>query len=141
MPLLQSTSNELQVHWIAACLEYKLQIAAALEAHQEQESVIQTLKPSQMNRLQRSMVSDRVASVAKDSTLRVSHFLMHTLQSINSYLNTHVTAIDHCKVSFQANIVALACALSNSNLVPKANYHFSNPLLVEYFQSCHCVDV
>ncbi|ESZ93228.1 hypothetical protein SBOR_6384 [Sclerotinia borealis F-4128] len=97
VPLLQSTSDESQVYWVAACLEYKLQIAAALEAHQEQQSVIQTLKPSQMNRLQRSMVSDRVASVAKDSTVRVSHFLMHTLKCINSCLNAHVTESDHWK--------------------------------------------
>ncbi|KAM0175322.1 hypothetical protein ACHAPF_005582 [Botrytis cinerea] len=117
VPLLQSTSNELQVHWIAACLEYKLQIAAALEAHQEQESVIQTLKPSQMNRLQRSMVSDRVASVAKDSTLRVSHFLMHTLQSINSYLNAHVTANDHCKFRKQIITSLIRYWWSTFNLV------------------------
>lgn len=98
MPLLQSTSDESQVYWIAACLEYKLQIAAASEACEEQEFVIQTLKPSQMNRLQRSMVSDRVASVAKDSTVRVWNFLEHTLNSLNLYLNYNVMKNAHWKV-------------------------------------------
>ncbi|KAF7879819.1 uncharacterized protein EAF02_007989 [Botrytis sinoallii] len=122
VPLLQSTSNESQVYWIAACLEYKLQIAAALEAHQEQESVIQTLKPSQMNRLQRSMVSDRVASVAKDSTLRVSHFLMHTLQSINSYLNIHVKANDSCKFRKQIITSLIRYWWSTFNLVTASTF-------------------
>lgn len=118
MPLLQSTSDESQVYWIAACLEYKLQIAAASEACEEQEFVIQTLKPSQMNRLQRSMVSDRVASVAKDSTVRVWNFLEHTLNSLNLYLNYNVMKNAHWKVRVT---VILYCAPSNLKLVSKTN--------------------
>ncbi|KAF7863118.1 hypothetical protein EAF04_007201 [Stromatinia cepivora] len=122
VPLLQSTSNQSQVYWVAACLEYKLQIAAALVAHQEQESVIPTLKPSQMNRLQRSIVSDRVASVAKDSTVRVSHFLMHTLKSINSYLNAHVMETDHWKFRKQTITSLIRYWWSTFNLVTASTF-------------------
>lgn len=138
MPLLQSTSNETKVYWVAACLEYKLQIAAALVAHQEQGSVIQTLKPSQMNRLQRSIVSDRAASVAKDSTVRVSSFLMQTLNSINSYLNAQIMNSDHWKVSAQE----IFCSASfNLGLVPKASNHVPSSILVEYIPSCHRIRI
>ncbi|KAB8301531.1 hypothetical protein EYC80_003378 [Monilinia laxa] len=122
VPLLQSTSNETEVYWVAACLEYKLQIAAALVAHQEQESVVQTLKPSQMNRLQRSIVSDRAASVAKDSTVRVSSFLMQTLKSINSYLNSQVMNSDNWKFRKQVITYLLRYWWSTFNLVTASEF-------------------
>jgi hypothetical protein len=44
------------------------------------------MKPSRMNRLQRSMIKDRVSSVSKDSTINVSSFLQTTLQRVVAYL-------------------------------------------------------
>lgn len=103
MPLLQYTSNTDHVYWLATCLEAKLQISAALYAVQQQELAAQNTKSSKMNRLQRSMVHDRVVSVAKDSTVQVSRFLAFSLKSLNSYLNAFVTQNDHWAVSYQTS--------------------------------------
>jgi hypothetical protein len=99
IPLLQQTSNYTQVYWLAACFELKLDIAKALDAQQSQEAIIDTLKPSKMNRLQRSLVSSRVPAVAKDSTVRISEFLKSTLKAIAMYLQNHVQANEDWKVS------------------------------------------
>ncbi|PQE19082.1 hypothetical protein CJF30_00007426 [Rutstroemia sp. NJR-2017a BBW] len=98
VPLLQYSTSPAQVYWLAACLEFKLQIAAAMEAHQQQETTAIGLKPSQMNRLQRSIVSDRVVSVSSDSTVRVSGFLLHTLGLINTYINSSINHLDHWEI-------------------------------------------
>jgi hypothetical protein len=50
------------------------------------------LRPSQMNRLQRSMVSKRVASVAKDSTASAAAFLNETLTAFDAYLGRQIVA-------------------------------------------------
>ncbi|KAM3068057.1 AAA ATPase midasin [Clarireedia jacksonii] len=104
VPLLEYSTSPAQVYWLAACLELKLQIAAALEAHKQQETAVTGLKPSQMNRLQRSIVSDRVASVATDSTVKASPFLLHTLKLLNTHLNTSINRLDNWE--FRKEIVS-----------------------------------
>lgn len=45
-----------------------------------------TKKPSEMTRLERSMVSGRIASLRKDSTHAVSSFLLHCCQAISEWV-------------------------------------------------------
>lgn len=99
VPFLQQTSDPAQVYWLATCFEIKLGIAKALEAHRSQEAVLETIKPSGMNRLQRSLISGRVSSVSKDTTVRVSNFLANTIKAMEAYLQDHVEADDNWKVS------------------------------------------
>lgn len=52
------------------------------------KSAARTSKLSALSRLERSLVSDRVAAVAKDSTVRVEAFLTQVLSDIRHYLAT-----------------------------------------------------
>jgi midasin len=70
-----------------------------MEAQQSQEVGLDKLKPSKMNRLQRSLVSGRVATVAKDSTVRISNFLTHILRIFKTHLEENPEANNHWKVS------------------------------------------
>lgn len=99
MPLLQQNSDPDQVYWLALCFEMKLAISKAWEAQKGQEAVLETIKPSRMNRLQRSLVSGRVPTVAKDSTVRVGEFLVNTLKSLDLYLQDNVTEVENWEVS------------------------------------------
>ena len=85
--------------WFAVLFELKLAISAAKAIQQIQEVGLDSLKPSKMNRLQRSLVSGRVAAVAKDSTVRVSNFLTYTLKMLKIYLEENLQADKHWKVS------------------------------------------
>ena len=99
MPLVQQYSGPYQVYWLATCFELQLEILTALEAQRGQEASIALLKTSEMNRLQRSLVSGRVQTVAGDSTINVSTFLTTTLNSINGYLKANPEADEEWKVS------------------------------------------
>jgi hypothetical protein len=105
----------------------KLEIRKALDAQRSQEVVLETLKPSQMNRLQRSIVSDRVPAVGKDSTVRVSKFLANTLKSLELYLQDNVHAGEHWKVSISLTIFELP--LTNS-IVSREIIELAFPILV-----------
>ena len=85
--------------WFAALFELKLGISAAIESQRGQERGLDILKPSRMNRLQRSLVSGRVPAVAKDSTVHVSHFLVDILKTMSVYLHNRIEAQEHWKVS------------------------------------------
>jgi midasin len=100
VPLFQQSLDPAQVYWLAASFELKLGVSAAWESQRSQEALIKTLKPSKMNRLQRSLVNGRVPTVAKDSTAKVSNFLTNTLKAMDAYLQDHVDAHDHWKVGF-----------------------------------------
>ncbi|TVY40595.1 Midasin [Lachnellula occidentalis] len=92
VPLLQQSGN--QVFWLAVCFEALLEVAAAMEAQIGQETGIDALKPSKMNRLQRSLVRGRVPAVAKDSTVNISTFLAHCLAALKSYLQNNIAGGD-----------------------------------------------
>ena len=69
-----------------------------MEAQQSQEFGLDSLKPSRMNRLQRSLISGRVSAVAKDSTVRASNFLTSTLNAFKEYLEQTVQVGEHWSV-------------------------------------------
>jgi hypothetical protein len=64
----------------------------------QQGDILKTLKPSKMNRLQRSLISERVSAVANDSTARVSNFLFNTIVVLRKFLEDHIE-VDNWKVS------------------------------------------
>jgi midasin len=87
--LIVSTQGSEQVYWLATILELMIEITGAQNAQGSQATRIETLKPSKMNRLQRSLVKGRISSVAKDSTTNVATFLRNILEMLKYYLQTH----------------------------------------------------
>lgn len=87
-----------QVHWLAVSFEAYLDIYAASQAMYGEESAITVTKASNMNRFQRSLISNRVPAVAKDSTVRVSNFLKSCLGILNEFLRRNATLCGDWKV-------------------------------------------
>ncbi|RDW65425.1 midasin [Coleophoma crateriformis] len=110
VPLLQQTSNPCLVYGLATWIDLKIEIAGAAEALRSQKTGLDTLRPSEMNRLQRSIVSSRVPAVAKDSTVRVANFLWAMLETLNQYLQEHPNAEEQMKqlLQFWWNTYSLA---------------------------------
>jgi hypothetical protein len=79
-------------------LELNLDLRAASEALQDQSKALETLKPSQMNRLQRSMVRGRLPALAKDSTTHVTSFLAYVIDTVRSYLEQNINKTQYWKV-------------------------------------------
>ncbi len=75
-----------QILWLGAVFELLIELSAASEAQAMQAIEIENLKPSRMNRLQRSLVKDRVPAVAKGTTSNVAAFLIETLKDFETYL-------------------------------------------------------
>jgi midasin len=75
-----------------------MEVNAAIEAQRSQEVGLDSLKPSKMNRLQRSLVSGRVSAVAKDSTVQAAKFLTWTLDAFKQYLEQNVQVREGWKV-------------------------------------------
>lgn len=105
VPLLQQSSN--QVYWLGACFELLIEISSAMEEQNTQEVGIETLKPSKMNRLQRSLVRKRIPAVAKDSTVSVASFLDNCLASLKSYLQRSFQGNEDWKAQKEATFAVL----------------------------------
>ncbi|KAI9166729.1 Midasin [Paramyrothecium foliicola] len=84
--LSQQLSDVNEANWDAARYEiqYRLyQIYGRVEAQSRQAHAS---KLSSLNRLQRSLISDRVAAVSKDSTVKLSTFLTSVYAAIQEFL-------------------------------------------------------
>lgn len=90
--LRQSPATADQTFWLANVLDLKVEVLDAQDARESQATALSILKPSQMNRLQRSMVRDRVPAVGKDSTVSVAEFLDSTLKMFNGHLQETVAS-------------------------------------------------
>ncbi len=99
--MAQASGNE-NVFWLATVFELLVGISAAVGARKSQEIGLEALKPSKMNRLQRSIARDRIPAVSKDSTASVSAFLTITLRVLNEYLQSHTQAGQDWKVEMKA---------------------------------------
>ncbi|KAL6403944.1 hypothetical protein AUP68_13320 [Ilyonectria robusta] len=93
-PVAQLLPIPNQERWLAACLEfhrdiYQLQIN--LEDHHRQA---QATKLSSLNRLQRSLISDRVAAVSKDSTVKLASFLESVIVAMREWLGFNFESFD-----------------------------------------------
>ncbi|KAK1598724.1 ATPase [Colletotrichum navitas] len=88
--VLRQSKNELPF-WLSASYEFLLETQRCQAAITTQANKAKATKLASLNRLQRSIVSDRVAPVAKDSTVRVSKFLSRTLQVIRTFIQGNLT--------------------------------------------------
>ncbi|KAF4457552.1 hypothetical protein F53441_602 [Fusarium austroafricanum] len=78
-PVSQLLSAPDQARWIGACLEFYHEIYHLQNLIEDQRRQAQTNKLTALNRLQRSLVSDRVAAVSKDATVKVASFLVSAI--------------------------------------------------------------
>ncbi|KAK3332440.1 hypothetical protein B0T19DRAFT_415687 [Cercophora scortea] len=76
--------------WLASCYEFYLDIGSSQTAMEAQLVKVNLSKPSLMNRLQRSWVADKVASLSRDSTVNAGRFLLSVLREVKAYLIQHV---------------------------------------------------
>ncbi|GAB1320673.1 AAA ATPase midasin [Madurella fahalii] len=81
IPLLEQGRGGL-AYWLATCYELYLDIQSWDKAMEYQLRQVNISKPSSMNRLQRSSVSDKIASLSRDSTANAKRFLSSTLRTL-----------------------------------------------------------
>jgi len=92
------------VQWLAVVFELKLGIIRALECQRDQGAVADTLKASEMNRLQLSINSARLPNHAKDSTVRASSFMINTLNALDAYVQSHIEIDNNWMVSVRFDL-------------------------------------
>ncbi|KAL2064559.1 hypothetical protein VTL71DRAFT_3696 [Oculimacula yallundae] len=102
VPLLAQAVNPEHAFWLGAVFDLILEISNASKAHTAQENGLEALKPSKMNRLQRSLVKGRVSAVTKDSTVNISGFLRNNLMALAAYLQSHTGSTESWTVQQQA---------------------------------------
>jgi midasin len=73
-------------YWLASCYEFYLAIQSSEKAMEAQLGKVTVSKPSSMNRLQRSSVADKVASLSRDSTVHAVRFLSAVLRTVKAFL-------------------------------------------------------
>lgn len=93
--------------WLGLCYEFFLEIQRTEQAMQSHKHRLDRTKPSSLNRLQRSLVSGTVATVAKDSTVNVSGFLNSTVQLIEGYIESTLQSSEFNNPSANAVLRAL----------------------------------
>jgi midasin len=85
IPLLEQGRKGL-AYWLANCYELYLDIQRLEEDMEAQLGRVNLSKPSSMNRLQRSWVSDKVASLSQDSTVNAVRFLSSVLGAVKAFV-------------------------------------------------------
>ncbi|KAE8442887.1 hypothetical protein EG329_002559 [Mollisiaceae sp. DMI_Dod_QoI] len=100
--LVVKSQNSEKIFWLGAVFEALLATCAGTQALKSIENGLETLKPSKMNRLQRSLVKDRVSAVSKDSTVNMSGFLAGTLSCLRDYLLNNVQNFENLKTKKHA---------------------------------------
>ena len=85
IPLMEQ-GHEGLAFWLSSCYELYLDIQASEKAMEAQLVKVNLSKPSLMNRLQRSSVSDKVASLSRDSTVHAVRFLSVTLRTVKAFI-------------------------------------------------------
>ncbi|KAK7417901.1 AAA ATPase midasin [Neonectria magnoliae] len=86
-----------QEKWLAACLHFHrdlFQLQTTLEDHHR---TAQANKLNSLSRLERSLISDRVAAVSKDSTVRLASFLTSTIKAMREWLGYNFESFDSWK--------------------------------------------
>ncbi|KAH8163567.1 hypothetical protein CIB48_g4679 [Xylaria polymorpha] len=96
VPLLHGYSSELPL-CLATCYELSWNLAEAWSALELQKSRAVKVQISNLNRLQRSFVADKVAAVQKDSTVGSAKFLVGVLQAIETYVRDQLETPTYSK--------------------------------------------
>lgn len=78
--------------WLGVCYEFSLEIQHMQQAVQSQSRTSDRTKSSFLNRLQRSLVSHTVATVAKDSTVNVASFLNTVVHLTEAFIESTLNA-------------------------------------------------
>ncbi|KAK3301992.1 uncharacterized protein B0T15DRAFT_561457 [Chaetomium strumarium] len=86
MIALLEQGSQGSAYWLASCYEFYLHIRSAENAMEAQLGRVNVSKPSSMNRLQRSGVADKVASLSRDSTVHSVRFLSSVLRIVKAFL-------------------------------------------------------
>jgi midasin len=86
MVSLLEQGHEGLAFWLASCYELYLTIQTSEKAMEVQLGKVNVSKPSSMNRLQRSWVADKVASLSRDSTVNSVRFLSSVLRTAKAFL-------------------------------------------------------
>ncbi|KAL2155988.1 hypothetical protein VTH82DRAFT_732 [Thermothelomyces myriococcoides] len=85
VPLLEQGCEGLAA-WLASCYEFYLAIRGAEQAMEKQLGKVNVSKPSSLNRLQRSWVADKIASLSRDSTVNAVRFLSSVLRAVKEFI-------------------------------------------------------
>ncbi|KAJ4170034.1 AAA ATPase midasin [Fusarium falciforme] len=85
-PVTQLLPVQNQARWLGAGLEFYQDLYNLQSSIEDQRRQAQVNKLTSLNRLQRSLVSDRVAAVSKDSTVKLASFLTSTINAAKTWL-------------------------------------------------------
>ncbi|RFN52179.1 hypothetical protein FIE12Z_3562 [Fusarium flagelliforme] len=72
--------------WLGACLEFYQDLYHLHNSIEDQRHKAQVNNLNALNRLQRSLVSDRVGAVSKDATVKLASFLVSTINAAKEWL-------------------------------------------------------
>ncbi|KAG8416561.1 AAA ATPase midasin [Metarhizium acridum] len=86
--------NETSAHWMGTCYETSRRLHRIRQIIMKHHSQAQTAKLGSLSRLQRSLISDRVAAVSKDSTVKLAGFLSSIMACIERYLDQAVDSTE-----------------------------------------------
>ncbi|TPX18376.1 uncharacterized protein E0L32_011709 [Thyridium curvatum] len=86
--ILKSSSDSVQ--WLGTAYDYYFELVASHQAFESQVKSLNIARPSLLNRLQRSSIADKVATVLADSTASASAFLTSILQDIHNFLTLNL---------------------------------------------------
>lgn len=96
--------NRTHAEWTATIYDTSVELFKVQQILQSNMSLARTSKLGALNRLQRSLISDRVAAVSKDSTVRLATFLEAMLSAIRAYLG-HAASNEHGSSTRFLNLV------------------------------------
>ncbi|KAF5706676.1 midasin (AAA ATPase) [Fusarium globosum] len=85
-PIAQLSSTPDQTRWLGACLEFYHELNHLQNSIEDQRCQAQVNKLTALNRLQRSLISDRVAAVSKDATVKLASFLLSAINAAKEWL-------------------------------------------------------
>lgn len=94
MASLADRTGHNSAEWLGVCYEFFLESQQTQQAMQSQARTLDRTKSSSLNRLQRSLVSGTVATVAKDSTVNVSSFLDSIVHLMQGYVESTLRSSD-----------------------------------------------
>ncbi|KAK5990072.1 Midasin [Cladobotryum mycophilum] len=83
-----------EARWDAICYETYRHLYGIQQTLDQQRNQARAAKLMSLNRLQRSLISDRVAAVSKDSTVRLAAFVSAVLNAMAEYLNFNLPLFD-----------------------------------------------
>lgn len=92
--VIQLLSQPDQARWYGVCLEIHRDLYRLQNVLDDQRRQAQTTKLTSLTRLQRSLISDRVAAVSKDTTVRLAAFLTSSINAMREWLGLDFKSFD-----------------------------------------------